>query len=81
MLIGDSDSGKTSWFCPLEGIIPSPFISYIVPDGRFSAASIDSNTQIIFMDEWTPESLTCEDAKRLLQGNLNFTNFWNSITH
>ncbi|XP_066926777.1 uncharacterized protein [Clytia hemisphaerica] len=68
MLVGDSDSGKTSWFCPFEGIIPSTFISYIVPDGRFSASTIKSNTQIVCMDEWSPESLSCEDAKRLLQG-------------
>ena len=44
------------------------FISYIVPDGRFSAADIDSATQVVVMDEWTPESLSCEDAKRILQG-------------
>lgn len=46
------------------------FISYIVPDGRFSASTINSNTQVVVMDEWTPDSLSCEDAKRLLQGNL-----------
>lgn len=44
------------------------FISYIVPDGRFSAATINKNTQVIVMDEWTPDSLSCEDAKRILQG-------------
>jgi len=45
------------------------FISYIVPDGRFSASTINNNTQVVVMDEWTPDSLSCEDAKRLLQGN------------
>lgn len=44
------------------------FISYIVPDGRFSAATINGNTQVVVMDEWTPDSLSCEDAKRILQG-------------
>ena len=39
-----------------------------MPDGRFSAANITKDTQIIFMDEWTSDSLSCEDAKRLLQG-------------
>ena len=52
------------------GIIPSSFISYIVPDGRFSAADISSDTQVVVMDEWTPDSLSCEDAKRILQGGL-----------
>ena len=46
------------------------FITYIVPDGRFSAAGIDSTTQVVVMDEWTPESLSCEDAKRILQGKI-----------
>ncbi|XP_066931772.1 uncharacterized protein [Clytia hemisphaerica] len=41
-------------------------------DGRFSAAMIESNTQIFMMDEWTPDSLSCEDAKRVLQGGMNF---------
>jgi len=50
------------------GIIPSKFIANIVPDGRFSASMIGSNTQIVMMDEWTTDSLSCEDAKRLLQG-------------
>ena len=58
-------------FSFFSGIIPSSFIAYIVPDGRFSAADISSNTQVVVMDEWTPESLSCEDAKRVLQGELS----------
>ena len=50
------------------GIIPSRYIANIVPDGRFSAADICHLTQVVFMDEWTVDSLSCEDAKRLLQG-------------
>ena len=53
------------------GIIPSKFIANVVPDGRFSASSIDENTQIVKMDEWTADSLSCEDAKRILQGKLH----------
>lgn len=55
----------------LSGIIPSRFISNIVPDGRFSASNVDSTTQVVMMDEWTSDSLSCEDAKRLLQGKLS----------
>ncbi|XP_066917465.1 uncharacterized protein [Clytia hemisphaerica] len=69
ILVDPPDSGKSSWFCPMEGLVPSKFISCIVPDGRFSAADVNKNTQVIVMDEWTPESLSCEDAKRILQGN------------
>ena len=52
----------------ISGIIHSEFIVNIVPDGRFSASNIMGTTQVVMMDEWTPESLSCEDAKRILQG-------------
>ncbi|XP_066933575.1 uncharacterized protein [Clytia hemisphaerica] len=71
-LVGPPDSGKTSWFTPFQGIIPARYIAGVMNDGRFSAAMIESNTQIVMMDEWTPDSLSCEDAKRVLQGGMNF---------
>ncbi|XP_066930600.1 uncharacterized protein [Clytia hemisphaerica] len=71
-LVGPADSGKTSWFSCFQGIIPSKYIAGVMNDGRFSAALINSNTQIVMMDEWTPDSLSCEDAKRVLQGGMNF---------
>jgi len=37
-------------------------------DGKFLAHFITAETQIVIMDEWTPDSLSCEDAKRILQG-------------
>ena len=37
-------------------------------DGKFSASLITDESQIVFMDEWSPDSLSCEDAKRVLQG-------------
>lgn len=55
-------------FIFVTGIINARFIANIVPDGRFSAASISASTQVVMMDEWTADSLSCEDAKRILQG-------------
>ena len=37
-------------------------------EGRFAGHMIDDDTQLLFMDEWTSDSLSCEDAKRILQG-------------
>ena len=37
-------------------------------DGKFSGALIKETTQIVLMDEWTPDCLNCDDAKRILQG-------------
>ena len=50
------------------GIIPSKYIAGVVRDGRFAGHMINGNTQVVFMDEWTSDSLCCEDAKRILQG-------------
>ena len=52
-----------------SGIIPAKYIAGVMNDGKFSGHLITEETQIIFMDEWTPDSLSCEDAKRVLQGN------------
>ena len=56
------------------GIIPSIHIAGVVREGRFAAHMIDNDTQLVFMDEWTSDSLNCEDAKRILQGK-NIFNF------
>ena len=49
-------------------------IAGVVREGRFSAHMIDDATELVFMDEWTSDSLCCEDAKRILQGSyLKFT--------
>ena len=50
------------------GIIPSKYIAGVMNDGKFSAHMINEQTQVVMMDEWTPDSLSCEDAKRILQG-------------
>lgn len=43
-------------------------------DGKFSAGLINESTQIVIMDEWTPDCLGCDDAKRILQGKLLLKN-------
>ena len=51
-----------------QEFIPSSKIALILNDGKFSASQITNQTQIVFMDEWTSKSLSCEDAKRIIQG-------------
>ena len=50
------------------GIIPARYIAGVMNDGKFAAALIKDTTQVVLMDEWTPECLGCDDAKRILQG-------------
>ena len=48
------------------GIIPLQYVAGVTRDGKFSGSMINESTQVVFMDEWTNDSLCCEDAKRLL---------------
>ena len=50
------------------GIIPQEHVATVVRDGRFSAHLLNNFTECVFMDEWTADSLSCDVAKRLLQG-------------
>lgn len=57
------------------GIINSRHIAGVVNEGRFAGHLIENDTELVFMDEWTSDSLSCEDAKRILQGDCQFELF------
>ena len=50
------------------GIILSRHIAGVTRNGRFAGLMINQTTQVVFMDEWTNDSLCCEDVKRISQG-------------
>ena len=52
----------------LLGIISRDNIAGVVREKQFAGHLIDSDTELVFMDEWTEDSLCCEDTKKLLQG-------------
>ena len=60
----------------VSGIIPTKYIAGVVTDGKFSGSQIDAKTQVVQMEEWTANSLSCEDAKRILQGKNHFLFFY-----
>ena len=59
-------------FFQFLGVVPARYIAGMMNDGKFSASMLSDNTQVVLMDEWTPECLGCDDAKRILQGNVCF---------
>ena len=69
-LVGDPNSGKTSWFAPFQGIIPVKAIASVTREKQFAAYTINEETQVVFIDEWSSDSMCAEDAKRVLQGGL-----------
>ena len=67
-IVGEKDSGKTSLLAPLQGIIPLAKISTLTREKQFSAQMITKDTELVFIDEWSPQTLDSEAAKKLLQG-------------
>ena len=69
-VVGKTDSGKTSWFCPFQGIIPTRNIAGVTRERQFACHLINEDTDIVFIDEWYVDGLNAEDAKKVLQGGL-----------
>ena len=67
---GETDSGKSSWFSPFMGIIPTDCIAGVTREKQFAGHLINENREVVFMDEWSIDSLNAEDAKTVLQGGL-----------
>jgi len=67
-IVGEKDSGKTSLLAPLQGIMPIERIATLTKEKQFSAQMISEDTELVFVDEWSPQTLDAEDAKKLLQG-------------
>ena len=67
-LVGDANSGKTSLFFPLLGIIHHSHIATITKQRAFNNAMITQSTEIIFIDEATVSLLHVDDWKTLTQG-------------
>ena len=62
------------------GVIPFEYIAGVTHDGKFVGSMINQSTQIVLMDEWTNDSLCCENAKRILQGYYLFILLLFSVT-
>ena len=70
MVVGPTDSGKSSWFYPFQGVIDYQNIAQLVEDGNFSCSSLRSGTEITYMDEWSEKVMSCDKAKIILQGGI-----------
>ena len=68
VVYGPKDSGKTSWFQVFLGIIPIQYVALITQEKQFSTSMIKQDTQIVFLDEWSENSLQSDMAKVVLHG-------------
>ena len=68
VVAGPKDSGKTSWAMVFHRLIPPGRIASITKEKQISAAMIDEDTQLVFVDEWSRTTLDTDLAKTILQG-------------
>ncbi|KAJ7378897.1 hypothetical protein OS493_019588 [Desmophyllum pertusum] len=67
-LVGDADSGKTSLFYPMLGLIHHSNVATVTKQKVFNKAMITKHTEVIFIDEASPSILDVDDWKILTQG-------------
>lgn len=67
-LIGAANSGKTSLFQPILGLVHHGNIATITKQRVFNKAMINHFTEVIFVDEANPSTLDIDDWKILTQG-------------
>lgn len=68
VVAGPRDSGKTSWACVFQRIIPPEYIASITSERQFSASMIIEATQLVIIDEWSAHTMNADLVKTLLQG-------------
>ena len=67
-LAGESNSGKSSLFFPILGIVHHSNIATVTKQRAFNKAMITKFTEVIFIDEATETTLSIDDWKILTQG-------------
>ena len=67
-LVGAANSGKTSLFQPILGLIHHSNVATITKQRVFNKAMINRFTEVIFIDEACPSTLDMDDWKILTQG-------------
>lgn len=70
--IGPSNSGKTLWLTPILEVLDVDKVATVTREGKFPANMVSESTQLIFVNEWAPDSMAVDEAKQMFQGGLQF---------
>ena len=68
LVCGPKDSGKTTWVSVFLTVIDRTYIASLIKEKTFSSMMINEDTQLVFLDEWTSDTLQSDTAKTVLQG-------------
>ena len=66
VLCGPKDSGKTSWVQVLLGVTPLRNVGAIAQEKQLSAAMMGEDTELVFLDDWSENTLQADLAKIVL---------------
>ena len=66
------DSGKTNWVQVLFGIIPLTNVAAITQEKQFSAAMMNEHTELVFLDEWSENTLQANKSQLALKSGPAF---------
>ena len=50
--MGPPNSGKSTWFSTVQGIILTPHIASVTKEGKFATHMLNNDTQVVLMEEW-----------------------------
>ena len=67
-LIGEADSGKTSVFSPIQGVVHARKIAKVTKQREFNKAMIDDECEVVFLDEVHAKLMDVDNWKILTQG-------------
>ena len=79
MCVGPSDSGKTTWLVPITEVLDEEHIATVTKESVFCAQMLQETTQLLFIDEWTPNKKQFDQIKVLFQGDRQFTEQKNKL--
>lgn len=67
-LVGPSNSGKSSWFSVIQGIIAHTDVATLTREGKFCMHLINDDTQVVLMEEWDKGDIELSEFKKLVEG-------------
>ena len=77
VVVGEKNSGKTTWSKVFFGLIPKQKIAVLSKEDHFGASMINDDTELLWIDEWKKEMLSDDTLKTMMQGGY----FTQSVKH
>ena len=77
VVVGEKNSGKTSWSKVFFGLMPKQKIAVLSKEKNFGSSMIQNDTELLWVDEWKKEMLSEDTIKTMMQGGY----FAQSIKH